>query len=115
MKFELPEESPRASYHLLAWADPARPIAERDETNNVAAERRAGRDRAGDARFFRDGVGRHDPARAGAPRGMATLLLRYDGNVPAGGALGIELRASSDTTLDGADTVACNFFPPRCG
>jgi subtilase family serine protease len=104
LPFTFPQSIAAGNYHLLAWADAAKAVVERNEGNNVAAS--AGQVALAEAqRDFSVSVTGVAPTPGLVRRGMVTLLLRYDGNVRSGGPLGIELRASSDTTPDDADTL----------
>jgi glucose/arabinose dehydrogenase len=104
LPFTFPESVGAGSYRLLAWADAGKAVAERTETNNVASSAAAialtPAVRDFSATFSQVAV---TPGRI--PRGSATLLVRYDGNIAASGPLAIELRASSDANPDAADTV----------
>ena len=108
ISFTYPEGTAAGSYHLLAWADAAKAVPERDETNNVAAS--AAPVAVGPAsRDFTATISNVAVRQARVQRGTATLLVRYDGNVPAGGTLGIELRASADAAADAADPVVATI------
>ena len=103
LPFTFPQTITAGNYHLLAWADAAKAVPERNEPNNVGAS--GGQVALAEAqRDFSVSVSQMTVTPGIRPRGSATLLLRYDGNVPAAGPLAIELRASADTTLDDADT-----------
>lgn len=108
LSFPLTDTIAAGSYRLLAWADSGKTVAETNEANNVAVGPTAvtiGPAARDFSATFSDVSVR--PGRV--PRGTATLLLRYDGNVPAGGPLDIELRASADGTPDGSDSILATF------
>jgi hypothetical protein len=105
--FTVPDTIVAGSYRLLAWADPQKAVAEKSEANNVAA---SGAVAIGPAtRDFSVTVTNAAVKPGPAKRGLATLLLRYDGNVPANGPLGIELRASADATPDESDALVATI------
>jgi hypothetical protein len=105
--FTIPDTIVAGSYRLLAWADPGKAVAEKNEANNVAV---SGAIAVGPAtRDFSVAVNAVTLNPGPAKRGLATLLLHYDGNVPANGPLGIELRASADTTPDGSDALVATI------
>ena len=101
--FAFPEAA-AGSYHLLAWADAGRAVTERNEANNVSASTTPvavgppWRDFSAQVSKVTDAGGRRR-------RGVATVLLRYDGNVPVDGSLDIELRASTDAHPDAGDAL----------
>ena len=90
------------SYHLLAYADSLKVSAERNEANNVAVSAAPVTIAPPfvdlSASFTVMGV-----TPAPSRRGLATLLVRNDGNVPARGLLSVALAASSDQVADSSD------------
>jgi glucose/arabinose dehydrogenase len=91
-------------YHLLAFADSGKSVAEPDETNNVGASATP----VTLAAPFRDlsvSIGQMAVMPAPTRRGTATLLVRNSGNVTAAGAVGLVLRASSDAAADDSDSL----------
>jgi subtilase family serine protease len=88
-------------YYLLAYADSRQAGNEKDETNNVAAAAApltlapAFVDLS--ASFLSSAV---NPVNR---RGVATLLVRNDGNTTATGVLSVALAASTDATADAGD------------
>ena len=102
-RLTFPEDA-AGSYHLLAWTDAGRAVAERNEANNVTAS--AAPVAVGPpTQDFSASVSKVTDAGRRRRRGVATVLLRYDGNVPVDGSLGIELHASTDANPDSADTL----------
>jgi len=102
--FAYPKGVTPGSYYLLAYADAGKAVAERNEANNVGASTTAATvaDPFVDlsVAFTQMGV-TVPPIR----RGVATLLVRNAGNIPATGIVGITLAASTDATADGSDTT----------
>jgi glucose/arabinose dehydrogenase len=96
------------SYFLLAWADRSRALPERNEGNNVAvsAAPTALAPAFVDLSATLPAVTLSPPPRR---RGLATLLVRNDGNVPATGALSVALVASTDQVLDAGDVSLDTF------
>ena len=92
------------NYHLLAWADAGKTVAEPNEANNVGASA-APVTLAAPFRELSVSIGQMSVAPAPSRRGLATLLVRNTGNVPAAGPLGIELRASADNVPDAGDPL----------
>ena len=108
VSFRYPEGVAAGAYHLLAWADAGKAVAERNEANNVAVS--AAPVTIGPAtRDFSVTVSSLGVRPGRVPRGTATLLVRYDGNVPASGMLGFDVRASADTAPDAADPALATF------
>ena len=104
LPFTFPDTLAAGSYHLIAWADSGKGVSETNEANNVAVS--AAPVAVGPpTRDFSATFSNVAVVPGALQRGFATLLLRYDGNVPANGPLGIELRASADPAADGADPV----------
>jgi glucose/arabinose dehydrogenase len=92
------------SYHLLAFADSGKSVAEPNETNNVGASVTP----VTLAAPFRDlsvSIGQMAVMPAPTRRGTATLLVRNTGNVAAAGPVGLVLRASSDAAADDSDSL----------
>lgn len=109
ISFTLPDAVAAGAYRLLAWADSGKTVAETDEANNVAVDSTAVTVGPASRDFSATFSDVSVQQRRRVPRGIATLLLRYDGNVPASGPLGVELRASADGTPDGSDAILATF------
>ena len=102
IRFAYPDSAPDGSYLLLARADAGGAVAETDETNNVAVAPAP----VTVARPFIDLSGSVQTVRTlGTPanRLATALLVRNDGNIPAGGLLSVSLRASADNVADTGD------------
>jgi len=101
VRFAFPDV-PDGSYYLLGYADADKAVPETSETNIVAASPAA----VTIAAAFVDLSASFAAMTVTPPpnrRGLATLLVRNAGNVPARGLLSVTLTASSDQAPDPGD------------
>jgi glucose/arabinose dehydrogenase len=110
VRFNFPDVVDGA-YYLLAYADADKGVSEHDEANNVAATT-APVTLAAPFVDLSPSLAQVGVKPGPARRGTATLLVRNAGNVPASGFLGVELRASSDTTPDAGDPLLLGVSRP---
>jgi len=109
VKFAYPDSLENGDYFLLARADAGGAVAEKDETNNVAASPAA----VNISQPFVDLSGAFQVVRPiGAPVRQvgATLLVRNDGNVAVNGPVTLSLLASTDAIADDADVSLGTVF-----